>query len=236
MTETEEATFYSAAWRRFLKEARVRSAFNDVAFDNWTPDRRYLSILVDLSGIGSLADTAAEIASAVDIPAYGLVGPDGLHLTVQEIGFADELDATAITAIERGVARVAADTPRFRASVSGVGSFADAAFFQVEPWEPFREMRRKLWDVCPILRGRGPGADVPALEGGIAPHISIAYYNDSVPSSAIAERLARFRGLMLPPFAVTAISLVGTRQPTQAYFQWEALGRFALGPEKEDLS
>lgn len=51
-----------------------------------------------------------------------------------------------------------------------------------------------------------------------------------MPSSAIAERLAPFRGLTLPPFAVTAISLVGTREPTQAYFQWEVLGRFALGP------
>ena len=138
---TEEETLYSEAWRRFLKEARVRSPFNDVAFDNWTPDRRYLSVLVDLSSVGALADTAAEIAAAVDSPAYGLVGPDGLHLTVQEIGFADELDATAIAAIERGMARVAADTPRFRASVSGVGSFADAAFFQIEPWEPFRESR-----------------------------------------------------------------------------------------------
>ncbi len=227
---TEEATFYSEAWRRFLKEARVRSAFNDVAFDNWTPDRRYLSILVDLSNVGVLADTAAEIAAAVDTPAYGLVGPDGLHLTLQEIGFIDELDATAIAAIERAVAQVAADTPPFHASVSGVGSFADAAFFQVEPWEPVREIRRKLWTACPTLRGHGPSADVPALEGGIAPHISIAYYNDTAPSSAIAERLARFRGLTLPPFAVTTISLVATRQPTQAYFQWDVLGRFALGP------
>ncbi len=226
---TEGATFYSEAWRRFLKEARVRNTFSDAAFDNWTSDRRYLSILVDLSGVGALADTAAEIAAAVDIPAYGLVGPDRLHLTVQEIGFADGPDATAIAAIERDVARVAADTARFRASVSGVGSFADAAFFQVEPWEPFREIRRKLWGACPTLRGHGPSADVPALEGGIAPHISIAYYNDAVPSSAIAERLTRFRGLTLPPFAVTAISLVGVRQPTRAYFQWDVLGRFALG-------
>lgn len=226
---TEEATFYSEAWRRFLQEARVRSPFHDVAFDNWTPDRRYLSVLVDLSGAGSLAETAATIAAAVDSPAYGLVGADGLHLTLQEIGFADKLDAMAIAALERGIAQVAADTPCFRAAVSGVGSFADAAFFQVEPWEPLRELRRKLWRACPALR-RGPSAAVPALEGGFAPHISIAYYTDDVPSAAIAERLARFRGLTLPPFAVTAISLVGVGQPTRAYFQWEVVARFALGP------
>lgn len=147
---TEEATFYSEAWRRFLAGARTRCAFNDAAFDNWTADRRYLSILVDLSGVTTLADTAAEIA-AVDSPAYGLVGPDGLHLTLQEIGFTDKLDAAAIVALERGVAQVAAGTAPFRAAVSGVGSFADAAFFQVEPWEPFREIRRKLWAACPTL-------------------------------------------------------------------------------------
>ena len=52
---------------------------------------------------------------------------------------------------------------------------------------------------------------------------------DTVPSSAIAERLARFRGLTLLPFEVTALSLVAVRPPTRAYFQWEVVGHYALG-------
>jgi hypothetical protein len=60
--------------------------------------------------------------------------------------------------------------------------------------------------------------------------VSIAYYNDSAPSAAIADRLARFRGLTLPPFAVEALSLVAVRPPTAAYFQWETLRHMALAP------
>jgi 2'-5' RNA ligase len=228
---TEEATFYSETWRRFLKQAKVRSAFTGATFENWTPDRRYLSILVDLSSALVLTSTAATIATAMNCPAYGLVGPDGLHLTVQEIGFADKLDATDLVALKQDVARVAADTACFRTAVSGVGSFADAAFFQVEPWEPFQAIRRKLWDACPTLRGRGPSADLPAMEGGFAPHISIAYYNDTAPTTAIAECLAQFRELRLPAFEAPALSLVGVRHPIRAYFQWEVLERFAFGSQ-----
>src|SRR4051794_15066405 len=104
---TEEATFYREAWRRFLDVPRVRRALADPAFDNWTPDRRYLSILVDVSDVAPLAATAAEVAAAVVHPAFGLVGADGLYLTLQEIGFADDekLDPAAIMTIEQDLAR-----------------------------------------------------------------------------------------------------------------------------------
>lgn len=227
---TEEAAFWTAAWRRFLQAPRVRNAFTDAAFDHWTPDRRYLTIMVDLSSAVTLATVAAEIAAAVESPAFGLVGLDGLHLTIQEIGFADTIDRKDHAVIERAIGHVATVTPRFQAAVTGVGSFADAAFFQVEPWEPFREMRRHLWAACPLLRDHGPSADVPAREGGFAAHVSIAYYTDAAPTSDLAQRLARFRGLTLPPIDVSALSLVAVRPPTHRYFQWDVLQHVPLGP------
>jgi 2'-5' RNA ligase superfamily protein len=226
----DEATFYAEAWHRFLAVGQVRSAFADAAFASWTPERRYLTILVDLSHAVALSAAAAEIAAGVESPVYGLVGRDGLHLTVQEIGFADRFGPGDLATIEQAVARVAAETACFQATVTGVGSFADAAFFQVEPWAPFRALRRQLWAACPLLRGHGPSADVPAAEGGLAPHVSIAYYNATAPAAAIADRLARYRGLALPPFAVEALSLVVVRPPTHPYFQWEVLRRVPLAP------
>ena len=155
------------------------------------------------------------------------MAPEGLHLTIRSAGFVDELfdDPQAIT---EQAARALEGARAASVKIVGAGSFDDAAILQVAPWDSLRAIQRGLLAHVPALSPRQGEAEPPAAEGGFAPHISVAYYEQPIRSGDVARALQPFRRMEGPVFVVDAISLVSVPPPVEPYFRWDIVARFPL--------
>jgi 2'-5' RNA ligase len=191
----------------------------------WGPDRRYLVFGFEAAGVAELDGAAGRIRPVLEALGVTPVPPDGLHLTIRPVGFVDALaDAPEVVAAQAGDALHAAGVAPVE--VVGAGSFHDAAI-QIAPWSGLREIERRLLDGVPALAPGRSLAERPAAEGGFAPHVSVAYYEEPIPADDIARALKPFRRMTGPRFVVDTVSLVSIPPPVHA-FTWDVVARFRL--------
>lgn len=216
-----EETFWRLTWERFVAGGSTAIAFGAWGADEWGPERRYLTVLAEVGGPGleGLAVRDADAAGCRPVLA------DGLHLMVQELGFADVVQAELPDRVGDALEGLSA----VEVEVTGVCSFPDAVVAQVTPFEPVRKWRRTIRQAVPELAADGGDPDRPASEGGMAPHITLSYYDRELPTGEVADRLRQSR--VVEPIAVRIreLSLMSVRRPTGTYFTWDVIKRFPLG-------
>ncbi|WP_206184752.1 2'-5' RNA ligase family protein [Thermoactinospora rubra] len=119
------------------------------------------------------------------VPGLDLVPDRWLHLTMQGLGFVDEVAEEDARAIVEAASRRLGNILAFELKFERPGITPEAIRWEVTPAEPpaavRRAIRQAIAEVWP---------SVPEPEEGFAPHVTIAYSSAEGPSAPVAAALA----------------------------------------------
>ncbi|WP_075743794.1 MULTISPECIES: 2'-5' RNA ligase family protein [Actinoalloteichus] len=152
-----------------------------------------------------------------------------LHLTMQGLGFTDEVEHTDVDAIVLAARRRFAEVAPFAVTVGPAGLDPETVHLPVRPAEPLIETRSVLrsaindvWD------------HVPERADGWRPHVTLAYSNVSGPAEPIADRLAA-HGAHIAEVTVSALSLIELNRDHRQY-EWTDVATVGLTGSRSDMA
>src|SRR5262245_29651181 len=131
--------------------------------------------MADQSRLQCLAD--AYRGPLGSFPGLDLVPPEWLHITVQGIGFVDEL---AVDEVNEVAEQVGERVTKLQAPVVEFVRptvVPEAVFFVARPIEPLRELWRATGEGVVAALGEGRQYELLEQDDGFLPHVTIAYSN-----------------------------------------------------------
>lgn len=174
----------------------------------WRPDRIALTWHLTFPDTPALGAHAAAYQRALDgLPGLTPVPAAWLHLTVQAIGYTDEIPAPVVTAVVDAVrARVAVLEP-FDLVFDRPTIFGEAVAIRTHPDAPIGRLREAVRAGIGDALGGGGVSTAPEQARGFRPHVTIAYSRIDADAAPYAAALARVEQ---PPTIVpiTAITLI----------------------------
>jgi 2'-5' RNA ligase len=165
-------------------------------------------------------DDQARLAG---LPGLDLVPFEWLHLTVQPVGFADEVGAGELERIVAAVGRRCVALAPLRLTLGPATLQAEGVWLPVAPAAAVRRVRAEVRaGIAEVW-----GAQVPEPAGGFTPHVSLAYSNTDGPDEPYAAALAAAapRSATVGLAAMHAISLVREGHS----YRWDTLATLPLG-------
>lgn len=190
----------------------------------WSAGRRFYTWHITFAGndCADLHRLAADYRKALaPLPGLGLIPDQWLHLTMQGVGFIDEVQEHDVTRIvEAAQARLAA-VPAFDLTFTRPLVTPEAVQWAVDPRGPnaVRDaIREAIADVWP---------DVPEPADGFKAHVSIAYSSATGPAGPIETGLD---SIDPGPASVRVreAALIVLHRDRRMY-EWETYGAVALG-------
>jgi 2'-5' RNA ligase len=168
-----------------------------------------------------VGDYQARLAG---LPGLDLVPARWLHLTVQAVGFADEVDAGDAERIVAAVRRRCAALAPLRLTFGPAELQAEGVWLRVSPAAAVRRVRAAIRAGIAEVWG---AARVPEAAGRFTPHVSLAYSNTDGPDEPFSAALAAMppRSAAVELAAIQAISL---GRDTHLY-RWETLATVPFG-------
>jgi 2'-5' RNA ligase len=197
----------------------------------WRPRRRLYTwhlTFGDQTVSRGLADLRRVVggyqARLARLPGLDLVPAEWLHLTLQPVGFADEVGAGDVERIVAAVGRRCATLAPLRLTLGPAVLMEEGVWLRVAPPAVVRQVRAAVRSG--IAEVWGP-ARVPESAGGFTPHVSLAYSHTDGPDEPYAAALAGAapRSATVEIGAVQAISL---SRDTHLY-QWATVATVPFG-------
>lgn len=167
---------------------------------------------------------AAEYAAVLDIPGLDVIPPRWLHLTMQGIGFTDEVATEDVDAIVEASRRRLAELAPFDVTIGPAVIDPEVVRLRIAPAEPVARVREAIRAGIADVWG---GDRVPEDEAGYIPHVSLAYSSADGPAEPIVRATASIR--VEPAKAtITEAQLIFLNRDHREY-QWTTYAVSALG-------
>jgi 2'-5' RNA ligase len=188
----------------------------------WREDRRAYTWHLTFADQPDLHALVAILQRELPAERLDLVPLPGLHLTVQGVGFTDEVTDHDLHAIINATRQRLADLSAFNLAVGPVDADAEGVGLLISPWAPVEGVRHAIRDAIATV-----WPTVPEPAEGFRPHITIAYSGAPALTGPIRTRLAHLRER--PPVTVNirAASLIELRRDHREY-RWETIATAAL--------
>ncbi|MFJ9842290.1 2'-5' RNA ligase family protein [Kitasatospora sp. NPDC101155] len=189
----------------------------------WAEGRRFYTWHLTFDGASDLHHLAADYRHALaDVPGLDLVPDRWLHLTMQGLGFVDEVDRNDARAIADAAGRHLAKIPAFDLALGPAIVTPEALLLTVAPADPVHAVRSAI---------RAAIADawpqVPEAAEGFRPHVSVAYSNSTGPAQPATDALASVSSC--PATArVTSAELIVLGRDERMY-EWQSFAQVPLG-------
>jgi 2'-5' RNA ligase len=191
----------------------------------WRVGRRFYTWHLTFSTENPIRQLAAFYQDQIDLPFLDRVPLDGLHLTIQGLGFTDEItnsDVHLILAASRR--RLHALSP-FTLTFGPADADEQGVPLSVRPAGPVETMRRLLRESIADIWGPDR---VPEPAEGFHPHVTVFYSNATADPSPLRHRLQDLRNTLPIPTPVTEISLIKLNRDHKVY-EWETVATARLG-------
>ena len=189
----------------------------------WAPGRRYVTWHLTLGDLPAARAVAERYRSAVaSFPGLDVVPDPWLHLTMQGVGFVDELEADAASRIAQSASERLAAVDPVEAWLAPAQVGTEGIYLPVDPFDGLQRVR---------LLVRAATVDVLGSASGDAdtfwPHVSVAYSNQVGPSQDIEDAVAQvdFLGAAV---TVAHVDLICLGRDSHLY-EWETIARVPLG-------
>ncbi|MCC2278020.1 2'-5' RNA ligase family protein [Streptomyces sp. ET3-23] len=189
----------------------------------WRPGRRFYTWHFTFQGaaeVHRLAETYRK--GLAEVQGLDLVPDRWLHLTMQGLGFVDEVpEKEARAIVDAATARLRA-VPAFHLLLDRPDITPEAIRWEAspsrQPADVRTAIRAAIADVWP---------QVPETAHGFAPHVSIAYSNSRGPVAPVAEALGRVEAE--PARAhIDSVELIVLNRDHRMY-EWERFAKVPLG-------
>jgi 2'-5' RNA ligase len=173
---TDEA---EAEWQQFQK---VENMANHWDRPGWTGGRRSYHWMITFENAPEVKALAAACqAELADLADLDLVPLDYLHVTIQGLGFTDEVSFAEIQDIRTAIESRAAQLSPFAVEVGPLAGSPGAVRLSVTPHESVRAIHRLI----AAAASRNPGVPASRIRSSDAfvPHASVAYSSSSAPAA-----------------------------------------------------
>jgi hypothetical protein len=194
----------------------------------WAPGRHFYACHLTFEDQPSVQQLVLTYQAALaELPGLDLIPERWLHLTMQGIGFTDEISKEEITAVT-GALR-----DHFRTVTPPVVTFyraatwRDALTLPAEPANALRQLRQGAYEVIQAILGPDRMHEPPETIAQYRPHVSVAYINAPGPAQPIVSTLQRAK----PEPVTTAIdsASVLTFHRDNHMYEWTAATRLPIG-------
>ncbi|MGW8955854.1 2'-5' RNA ligase family protein [Streptomyces sp. NPDC055709] len=157
-----------------------------------------------------------------DVPGLDLVPDQWLRLTMQGLGFTDEVPDSDVDAIVDAATARLAGIPAFDLSLHRPEITPEAIRWEAQPGQPVATVRAAVRAAIGDV-----WTDVPEQADGFAPHVSIAYSNSDGPADPVEKALDSVQAA--PVVArVREVELIVLNRDQQMY-EWQTRARIPLG-------
>ncbi len=191
----------------------------------WRAGRSFYTWHVTFDDQPAVHRLAADYAPVLeDLPTLHPVPVRWLHLTMQGLGFTDEVDHAHIDEIVAAARRHCAQLSPFTITLGPARVDREALMLPVVPAEPVVALRAAIR--AAIADVWGP-EKVPEDTDGYRPHVSLAYSNAAAPADPIIERLAA-GPVTSAEMTVRHAALIDLNRDHRTY-QWTGVAKADLG-------
>ncbi|RQW97566.1 2'-5' RNA ligase family protein [Micromonospora inaquosa] len=189
----------------------------------WRADRQFYTWHLTFEHQPELDHLVTAVQSQLTLPGLDLVPLDGLHLTMQGLGFTDEVTNSDLETIVTETRRRCAGMSPLELSLGPVDPDAEGIGLLVRPWDRVEQLRATIRDAINAV-----WKTVPEASEGFRPHVTIAYSGSQAPTAPIRDRLNAIRHQ--PPAWVTIrqATLIALRREHRSY-EWTTVATAPLG-------
>ena len=188
----------------------------------WRADRQFYTWHLTFEHQAELHELVTHLQGQLALPGLDLVPIDGLHLTMQGLGFTDETSDADVDAIVAETRQRCAGLPPLELSLGPVDPDAEGIGLLVQPWEEVEHLRATIRDAIGTV-----WQSVPELSDGFRPHVTIAYSGSPAPASPIRSRLADLRRLPSVRVRISRVPLIALRRDGRTY-RWTTVAAVPL--------
>ncbi|WP_406002374.1 2'-5' RNA ligase family protein [Streptomyces sp. NBC_00829] len=188
----------------------------------WRPGRRFYTWHITFAGADDVHRLAAIYRQALaPVTGLDLIPDPGLHLTMQGLGFTDEVPAKDADAIVEAASAHLTSIPAFDLEIHRPQITPEAIRWEAQPSRPPADLRAAIRSAIGDV-----WSEVPEQADKFAPHISIAYSNADGPA---APAQAALHSVSPEPATarITAVELIVLGRDRQMY-EWETHAHLPL--------
>jgi 2'-5' RNA ligase len=157
-----------------------------------------------------------------ELPGLDLVPDQWLHLTMQGLGFAQDVAASDVDAIVDAARLRLAQIPAFEVTIDRPAVTPEAIRWEAAPGEPVAAVRNAIRAAIGVV-----WPEVPERADGFGPHISIAYSSSNGPAAPVLAAIAAAPSA--PATArITHADVILLNRDSRMY-EWEPVASVPLG-------
>lgn len=193
----------------------------------WNADRRFYTWHLTFDGQHQLHQLVSAYQDALsDVPGLDLIPAPWLHLTMQGVGFVDEVHPDQAHAIADAASQRLAKLPPAELTFHEPVIRPEALALPPAPLQPLVTIRDTIRDGIAAVWGED---EVPETDKRFEPHVSLAYVNTDSSADAVLTVLSDVRP---EPVRVTLnkVSLITLRRDGHMY-QWDEFAKAPLGTD-----
>jgi 2'-5' RNA ligase len=225
VTSPEQASL-SQRWAEYQQLDRLRNHW--YWRPGWRPGRSFYTWHLIFDGVDNLRQLVTTAQARLVLPSLTLVPLDGLHLTMQGLGFTDEVNAADLDAIVSETRTRCRALSPFTLNLGPVDPDAEGIGLLIQPWQPVTRLRATLRDAIGAV-----WPEVPEAPNGFRPHVTIAYSNADTPAEPVREQLEPLRTQPPATVEITTAQLIRLNRDEHEY-RWDVHASVDLGdPDAE---
>jgi 2'-5' RNA ligase len=190
----------------------------------WRVGRSFYTWHITFAGVPAVAVLADQYAAALsDLPQYDPVPLEWLHLTMQGIGFTDEVDRETVDQVVAAVRTRLADISPVTVTIGPAEIDPEALRLPVRPVEPLTGIRDAIRAAIVDVRGAENLSESPDYR----PHVSLGYTNTTGPAQHAIDALDGHEP-RTAQVLVDSVALIDLNRDHKMY-QWSTVAEIALG-------
>jgi hypothetical protein len=191
----------------------------------WNANRRFYTWHLTFDGQHQLHQLVSTYQDALsDVPGLDLIPVPWLHLTMQGIGFTDEVRPEQARAIADAASQRLAELPPAELTFHKPVIRPEALALPPAPIQPLATIRDTIRDAIAAVWGQD---GVPETGNRFEPHLSFVYVNTDAPADAVAIALNSIDPEPVQ-VVVNQASLIALRRDDHVY-RWEEFAIATLG-------
>lgn len=192
----------------------------------WRVGRRLYTWHITFDKSLVVQEQAKAYQDAIHLDFLDPVPMSGLHLTMQGVGFTDEIDRSEVEALIDATRKECAALAPFQLCVGPAYADPEGVPLAIQPWKPVENTRLAVRRAIAHVRGV---ENVPEPLEGFSPHITLFYSNSSEADPAsLRAALAPLRQMPPVQASVAAVSLIRLGRDEHEY-EWTTEADVPLG-------
>lgn len=191
----------------------------------WRVGRGFYTWHVTFDDAPEVQELAAYYQARLTLPFLDPVPADGLHMTLQGVGFTDEVGVDELGAITTEARRRCSALTPFALLLGPADADREGVPLRVVPWKPVEVLRDALREAIGAVWGP---ERVPEPAAGFRPHVTLFYSNAEADALPLRERLRALRGTAPVETTIRTVSLIRLNRDDRTY-RWVTEEAVSLG-------